>query len=368
MVGIRGISAEARVPGAIAVSIVLHVAGMGGFLYHSGKKAGEKVEVITDVELLIEQRAQRRAAMRAQPEPPSMKDFLKMALPKMPKVRVGGPLQVKAPEIKKSLMNIPQPELKDRGRLKDASKMNALDLSRERVKLAKVAQPLVDRETKALGALPKLAEIGTRKASRKVIQMAALAEERPERLRGRGLGAVSKDISSRNAPQLAAPLLAEQGGPKGRPSFEQVADMLAKKAPALKLEPEAARPKRLEKRAPVATAKLPPRETRAKLRQIKKKAVEIEGPLSNRKVVAHSLPEFPAWARDQGIIEAEVVIKFYVAPTGQVIESEMQVERTSGYGRLDRLAMEHLKKWRFEALPFGGRKEWGIITFRFVLE
>ena len=40
----------------------------------------------------------------------------------------------------------------------------------------------------------------------------------------------------------------------------------------------------------------------------------------------------------------------------------------SGYGRLDRLALEHLKKWRFEALALGEGNQWGVITFRFILE
>jgi TonB family protein len=47
----------------------------------------------------------------------------------------------------------------------------------------------------------------------------------------------------------------------------------------------------------------------------------------------------------------------------------MRVERTSGYGRLDRLAMDHLKKWRFDPLRLDDpRTEWGVITFRFILE
>jgi TonB family protein len=46
----------------------------------------------------------------------------------------------------------------------------------------------------------------------------------------------------------------------------------------------------------------------------------------------------------------------------------MSVDKSSSYGWLDRLAMAHLKKWRFEPLPMGGRNEWGIITLRFFLE
>ena len=45
----------------------------------------------------------------------------------------------------------------------------------------------------------------------------------------------------------------------------------------------------------------------------------------------------------------------------------MRVERTSGYGRLDRLSMDCLRNWRF--IPIGSdEKQWGVITFRFLLE
>ena len=64
--------------------------------------------------------------------------------------------------------------------------------------------------------------------------------------------------------------------------------------------------------------------------------------------------------------EAEVRIKFYVSPAGDVLP-DLRVETTSGYGRLDRLALDSLKTWTFEPIGGAGR-QWGIITFRFVLE
>jgi TonB family protein len=97
-----------------------------------------------------------------------------------------------------------------------------------------------------------------------------------------------------------------------------------------------------------------------------RKGVEIEGPLANRKIVAYSVPAFPDWARQQGILEAAVAIHFTVDAGGLVMPG-MRVERTSGYGRLDKLAMESLKSWRFAPMP-GSGAQWGVITFRFVLE
>ena len=97
-----------------------------------------------------------------------------------------------------------------------------------------------------------------------------------------------------------------------------------------------------------------------------KKGIDIEGPLANRKVTNSVIPVFPEWARQQGLMEAEVAIRFTVDAEGNVM-SGMRVERTSGYGRLDRLVMESLRSWTFAPAP-GSGAQWGVITFRFVLE
>ena len=73
------------------------------------------------------------------------------------------------------------------------------------------------------------------------------------------------------------------------------------------------------------------------------------------------------WAKEQGVVESAVSIRFTVDPAGKVLET-MRVERTSGFGRMDRLAMEHLKLWRFAPVSASEGNQWGIITFRFLLE
>ena len=98
----------------------------------------------------------------------------------------------------------------------------------------------------------------------------------------------------------------------------------------------------------------------------KKKGVEIEGPLADRKVISFEIPKFPEWARAQGILEAAVSIRFWVSRQGDVLPN-LRIEHASGYGRLDRLAMESLQSWKFAPLLFDER-QWGVITFRFVLE
>jgi TonB family protein len=98
-----------------------------------------------------------------------------------------------------------------------------------------------------------------------------------------------------------------------------------------------------------------------------KKGLEIEGPLAHRKVLYYYVPPFPAWARDQGILEADVAVRFWVSPEGDVLSDDMRIDQTSGYGDMDRLAMDALKKWKFSPTE-GEEKQWGVITFRFVLE
>jgi TonB family protein len=53
--------------------------------------------------------------------------------------------------------------------------------------------------------------------------------------------------------------------------------------------------------------------------------------------------------------------------SGRVLDNAA-VEKTSGYGALDRLAADAIKRWAFEPLPGPASKQWGIITFRFVSE
>lgn len=95
-----------------------------------------------------------------------------------------------------------------------------------------------------------------------------------------------------------------------------------------------------------------------------KKSVEISGQIVGRKIISSYLPVYPDWARAANI-EADVVIRFYVSPQGEVRE-KLYLERTSGYTKLDQLAMDALRKWVFESLKTTG-DQWGIITFRYLL-
>ena len=73
-------------------------------------------------------------------------------------------------------------------------------------------------------------------------------------------------------------------------------------------------------------------------------------------------PPYPQWAKKEGI-ESEVSLKFWVSPSGRV--KKVEVEKSSGYIKLNILAMDYIRKWEFN--PSEERETWqvGIITFSF---
>jgi TonB family protein len=92
----------------------------------------------------------------------------------------------------------------------------------------------------------------------------------------------------------------------------------------------------------------------------------IQGPLKDRKIESKVIPEYPAWAQEQGI-QASVVLQFTVNPDGTVKDSII-VRNTSGYPKLDESAMKALRQWKFA--PTAGdenREEVGLITFNYSL-
>jgi TonB family protein len=97
-----------------------------------------------------------------------------------------------------------------------------------------------------------------------------------------------------------------------------------------------------------------------------KKGFDIAGPLNNRPILHKVIPQYPAWAEEQGII-GSVRIWFTVTSDGAV-RSNMRVTKTTGYPDLDKLALDALKEWRFAVFNSGDdSSQWGIITFTFSL-
>ena len=97
----------------------------------------------------------------------------------------------------------------------------------------------------------------------------------------------------------------------------------------------------------------------------KRKGFEIVGPLTNRPIAYKVIPEYPAWAEEQGIM-GSVRLYFTVDSAGNV-RSGIRVTKTTGYPALDQLGIDALKQWKFSALQGEDEGQWGIITFNFSL-
>ena len=195
----------------------------------------------------------------------------------------------------------------------------------------------------------KLEEVGSR-AVAVPVQPPSIQLDRP------GLSGKMAEISPvRLPPPVAAPPPSTEKlplgyAPRGGFRLDQPREV-ARAAPKPVVESPIAAPKPSSKDADL---------------NISREKVKITGPLSQRKVVKSSVPNYPGWARARNI-EADVAIRFTVSPGGSVLD-DMVVQRTSGHPELDKLALEALRKWQFTPLKDGRQVQWGVITFRYTLE
>ena len=215
----------------------------------------------------------------------------------------------------------------------------------------------------ALAEPSRLEEVGARRAPKAALEMEALQEERA----GGRLEERPQELSAGVAEERRPAAALSQPGAL----VEESRARPAAGAPSILPEEVLPGPSRSEARLEVsrsigAAAGEESREPAARVEH-KKKAIEITGPLARRKIVHWEVPQFPSWLAKRGIVEAEVHIRFLVNAAGDVIP-DMRVESTSGFGDLDRLAMDSLRSWRFKPLPEGSGDQWGVVTFRFVLE
>ncbi|MFH2205021.1 MAG: TonB family protein [Elusimicrobiota bacterium] len=357
-------SGESRIGAAIGVSLILHLAGMTLFLFKHEIRLAVPTQEIDNIDILEQEQKRElvKPKRRAVRNKEMAKNFLKMALPARPEGLRD--IKMKAPEARRIMMDVPKLKL-DEKKLKLRDDMK-LDLNKNRPQLAKLDQKVDLGRRRAPVEVPQLALVGTRRAPKEVLDQIQLAERR-ERSQIAGLGSIDLGGSRRKSFDTA-PRAVDRTRTTG--TSNRLLSMLPAKHEALKMQPRSAPQRGLDEFTLKEPAPLPTRKKETFIQEVKeeKKAVEIEGPLSSRKVRDYSVPRFPKKLEEYGVYEAEVRIKFYVSPIGNVLEDRLSVESSSSYGWLDRLAMEHLKKWRFEPLPMGGRNEWGVITFRFFLE
>jgi TonB family protein len=346
----------ARMPLSATVSLAAHAAAFGLLVFTGQLASQKKLSVINNVDFIQVKRAVPVVEKSAAKPASSTFDFLKMALPAVqhaPKT-----MDIKLPDAHKP-MQVQVPKLeKDRGRLDAGPKLD-MDLDKgKNIDIAKVEARIPSRKVAALAAMPRLEEVGRRRVAN-LPQAIAMEEKRQEAMSLKGTEALATATQRRSA-AAAQP----QGLEAAAPSkfSEKIASLL----PDQRLEMRQAVMPTPAIRQGIESPVVHERRKPAALEGEAKKGVEIEGPLADRKVTAYEIPEFPNWAKQQGVLEASVAIRFWVSAGGDVLPN-MRVEHTSGYGRLDRLAMESLAKWKFAPLATGER-QWGVITFRFLLE
>lgn len=351
-------------PVPVTASFALHVAGLFLWLQYVSSSKSDPLKVISDVDLIVQ--ARRPVSVDA-PPPPTTWNFLKLALPKAAPKLLDTGLESK---VRKPVLAEPEKLEEAKNPLLKKGAVESLDLAQRRQALSEVADmaPKVAKAAPQLAAPIDLEEVGTRRAPN--LPKDIRFDESQAPVRPQSVQDVASAIESARRAQaavVAAPLAPEAQSPLAR----RVETSAPSAPPSLDITPRdlpEGRDRPLPTRLDSVLSPSLSRRGEA-LTEPGKKAVEIEGPLQNRKVVSYALPPFPDWAREQGILEAAVAIHFYVGRDGKVL-AQMRVERTSGYGAMDRLAMEALKKWVFASLPEGrgAEKEWGIITFRFILE
>jgi len=352
--------AEARLPTSVVVSLGLHGGALVLFALMMREAPKQAAKMVEGVELLVNAPKLPPAAAAAKPPPLSTMDFLKLALPTPTRAASLARIDLKVEERKVALA---EPKLEDRAKKELGPKLEALDLSARRVDAAKLdVKTDRPRAAAALAALPRLEEVGRRQV-KNLPQALALEDRRREAVAATGLPAMDVKPTTRREALAAAQALKE-AAPAERAPERSLSALLSKPAlqearPQAMAAPKLARieneaPK-LQRRAAAQADVAPP-----------KKGVEIEGPLANRRIAAYAVPPFPDFLKNQGVLEADVAIRFTVDEDGAVMPG-MRIVSQSGYGRLDKLAMESLKSWRFVPAP-GAGVQWGVITFRFVTE
>lgn len=354
-------TSSAKLPTSVVISLGLHGGALVAFglMMHATPK--EKAQVVNGVILLTEAPKPRAGVAAPKPPPLSTFDFLKLALPSAPHAAAPAQLSIKLQEHKTALADAPK--LVDRSP-KSLPKLQALDLGEHQTDEAKLDVKINDRRRAAqtLAALPRLEDVG-RKRIKNLPQALVLEDQRREAVAQAGLPDVALRPTTRHE-ALAAAAALQEAAPPERTQEKRFASILPERPILMEPHAQAAIMPKLEK----VTTMAPKLERHAAgvADAGKAKGVQIEGPLADRRVASYVVPTFPAWARDQGILEADVAIRFTVDEDGNVMPG-MRVENSSGYGRLDKLAMESLKSWSFAPKP-GAGVQWGVITFKFVLE
>jgi len=350
-----------RLPASVIVSVGFHGGALAAAMFLMRAAPHEAGKVVEGVDLLV-QTPKSQAAVAVKPPPLSTLDFLKLALPTVPRAAAPAELQAALPQHHAALN---EPKLQDDAHKDRMAKLDALDLNAHRANDAARLDAAIQTRQRAastLAAMPALEDVGQRRV-KNLPEALALDDRRREAVSQVGLDAAAPAPSRRQA--LAAARALEDAAPAATGSERHGLSSVLPERPLLEDHPAAAPALKIAEpaEAPPPKAKPKPLEAAA---EAPKKGVEIEGPLKDRRIVSFAVPSFPDWAKNQGILEADVGIRFTVDESGAVMPG-MRIVSSSSYTRFDQLALDSLKSWRFEPMP-GAGVQWGVITFRFVLE
>lgn len=319
--------------------------------------------VLNNVDLIMQEKeAQARA-----PERNKTLNFLKLALPTIPKlIPAEAPklaqIDIKTPEHNRAALDLPKALAERAGRVTAAQRLDMDAGGRVNASIKDAGMDIkAERSVQAMAPRIELEEVGLKKAPS--LPQGLKFEDAGPAVRPQTMQELNLAVDNARRAAAAPQALSErQGavaierqpriavGPAQRLTEARSAgvQLSARREPAISAEALSMRHETLRQEDAPAPQRM-----------------EITGPLSKRKVLKYYAPQFPDWARDRGILEAAVSVKFYVDNSGRVLDNAA-VERTSGYGALDRLAVASIKRWSFEPLSGPASRQWGIITFRFL--
>lgn len=359
---------------AFLLALILHMAPFG-FLWH--KKITKPIPdtlVLQNVEFIdLEPEVLPAPPPVEVQKPKSALEFLKMALPIFRKQETASEIPREIPILPKfQETKLAEPERLVERKMPSLASVPKIELNQKTAALPKAVEIAKTPQVRERGAEPatlepalKLEEVGKRVVAQP--QAPAIRLDRAPQERAVEIAALPKTNIAPLSPQPQEKLVertyrpASGKSPSAQPlplgyerkgsqvNLESPRDVM-RATPKLEIEKQLTQTQKKEEPATI---------------QISKKRVEIAGPLSQRKLIKSFVPDYPDWAKAQNI-EADVAIRFTVSPAGDVVS--MKVQRTSGYPALDKSAMEELKKWKFSGIDSKEGDQWGVITFRFLLE
>jgi len=319
--------------------------------------------VLSNVDLIMQEKEVRVKA----PENKTL-SFLKMALPVIPKITAPevprmAQIDIKTPDRHRAALDLPKALSERSGRVTAAQKLEMDAGKRVDGGIKDAGLDIkADRSAQAMAPRIELEEVGFKKAPS--LPQGLKFEDAGPAVRPQTMQELNLAVDNARRSAAAPQALSER---QGSVAAARAAPAIAG-APQRLTEARSAGVQLAARAQPVISAGTLSLRHNEALRAADAPAaqrLEITGPLSKRKVVKYYAPAFPEWARDRGILEAAVSIKFYVDNSGRVLDNTT-VERTSGYGALDRLAADAIKRWAFEPVTGPVSKQWGIITFRFL--